>query len=362
MGVDINEDPKLQNYLFEVSAINGLLEYLSQTQKIKLEHINNIRIYNVSKYMTLDITARKNLELTERMSDKSKKGTLLWVLDKTATSMGGRLIRKWINEPLLDVDEINERLNAVKELKQNPMFRDDIREALKCVYDIERLVGKISYGNSNARDMVSLKNSLKQLPGIKELLKTTKSDLLQALYSQLDTCEDIYERIEKAIVDEPPITIKEGGIIKLGYNEQVDEYKKAGAEGKQWLLELEIKEKELTGIKNLKIGFNKIFGYFIEVTKSNLGNVPDRFVRKQTLANCERYITEELNEIESKILGAEEKVVDLEYKLFIELRDEIARNLKRLQQSSNVVSVLDVLGSFRGCCRGYGIFFSRNDD
>ena len=260
--------------------------------------------------------------------------------------MGGRLLRKWINEPLIDVIEINKRLNAVEELKDNLIFRGDITDCLKRIYDIERLVGKIAYGNTNARDMISLKNSLKQLPYLKNILGASKSELLQNLYINLDELTDIHDLIEKAIVEDPPIAITEGGIIKLGYNEEVDELKNATTQGKNWLIKLEAKEKEETGIKNLKVGFNKVFGYYFEVTKSYLNQVPDRYIRKQTLANCERYITEELNDLESKILGAEGKVVDLEYKLFIEIRSKIAVNIERLQKASNIVSILDVLTSF----------------
>ena len=260
--------------------------------------------------------------------------------------MGGRLLRKWINEPLLDSKEINKRLNAVEELKNEVIFRGDIIDSLKRIYDIERLVGKIAYGNSNARDMIALKNSLKQLPYLKKILATSKSELLQNLYLSLDELNDIHDLIEKSIVEDPPITITEGGIIKIGYNDEVDELKNATTQGKNWLIQLETKEKEETGIKNLKVGFNKVFGYFFEVTKSYLNLVPDKYIRKQTLANCERYITEELNELESKILGAEEKVVDLEYKLFIEIRNKIAVNIERLQKASNIISILDVLTSF----------------
>ena len=296
--------------------------------------------------MSLNYSSRRNLELTEKMNNQGKKGTLLWVLDKTYTSMGGRLLRKWINEPLLDSKEINKRLNAVEELKNEVIFRGDIIDSLKRIYDIERLVGKIAYGNSNARDMIALKNSLKQLPYLKKILATSKSELLQNLYLSLDELNDIHDLIEKSIVEDPPITITEGGIIKIGYNDEVDELKNATTQGKNWLIQLEAKEKEETGIKNLKVGFNKVFGYFFEVTKSYLNLVPNRYIRKQTLANCERYITEELNELESKILGAEEKVVDLEYKLFIEIRNKIAVNIERLQKASNIISILDVLTSF----------------
>ena len=341
-----------QNEL-QIPAIVGLLNYLNQTQKIKLEHINIIKMYSTQKYMSLNYSSRRNLELTEKMNNQGKKGTLLWVLDKTYTSMGGRLLRKWINEPLLDSKEINKRLNAVEELKNEVIFRGDIIDSLKRIYDIERLVGKIAYGNSNARDMIALKNSLKHLPYLKKILATSKSELLQNLYLSLDELNDIHDLIEKSIVEDPPITITEGGIIKSGYNDEVDELKNATTQGKNWLIQLEAKEKEETGIKNLKVGFNKIFGYFFEVTKSYLNLVPDRYIRKQTLANCERYITEELNELESKILGAEEKVVDLEYKLFIEIRNKIAVNIERLQKASNIISILDVLTSFAIVAEAY---------
>ena len=335
----------LKNYELETIAINALLVYLKQTQKIKLDHINRIRFYNLQKYMALDITARRNLELLERQHDKGKKGTLLWVLDKTSTSMGGRKIRKWIGEPLLDVNQINKRLNAVRELKENSILRGELQQTLKKVYDIERLVGKISYGNSNGRDLNALKNSLKQIPNIKNLIKDSNSELIKFLELSLDECSDLAKLIEDAIVEDPPITLKEGGIIKLGYNQEIDEYKKASTEGKKWLLELEQREKEATGIKNLRIGFNRVFGYYIEITKSNLSLVPETYIRKQTLTNGERYITEELNELESKILGAEEKLIDLEYQIFTEVRTHLAKNIQRLQKSADIISTLDVLSA-----------------
>ena len=296
--------------------------------------------------MALDINARRNLEITEKMRDKSKKGTLLWVLDKTSTSMGGRLLRRWLNDPLVDVNEINRRLNAVKELKDDIILRGEVIENLKKVYDIERLAGKMAYGNANARDMVTLKNSLFKLPEVKQILKNCKSDLLKGLYEKLDELQDIYQLIEKSIVEDPPMTIKDGGIIKLGYDEEIDKLKTAQTEGKTWLVQLEAEEKEKTGIKNLKIGFNKVFGYFIEVTKSYLDQVPDRFIRKQTLTNAERYITEDLKNLENQILGAEEKVINLEYNAFVEIREEISKNVTRLQTTSEVISSLDVLTSF----------------
>ncbi len=341
-----NKVNNLESKQLAVCAINALIEYLEQTQMTSLEHINKIIIYQISKYMSLDINARRNLELTEKMRDKSKKGTLLWVLDKTSTSMGSRLLRRWINDPLIDTIEINKRLTAVKELKTSLMLRGDIVESLKKVYDIERLAGKMAYGNANARDMITLKNSLAKLPKLKEILKQTKSPMLQTLYLELDELQDIYKLIENAIVEDPPMGVKDGGIIKLGYNEEIDKLKTATTEGKNWIIKLEAEEREKTGIKNLKVGFNKVFGYFIEVTKSNLSQVPERFIRKQTLTNAERYITEELKNLENQILGAEEKVVILEYNAFVKIREQIAQNIKRLQQTSEAIASLDVLTSF----------------
>ena len=337
---------EIDNKNLIVPAINALITYLTETQKTNLEHINTIKIYNITQYMSLDINARRNLELTEKMRDKSKKGTLLWVLDKTSTSMGGRLLRRWINDPLIDVKEINKRLDSVKELKNSIILKGDIIDSLKKVYDIERLAGKIAYGNANGRDLISLKNSVKQLPEVKEILSKTESGMLRELYEELDVLEDVYELIEKSIVEEPPISVKEGGIIKLGYDPEIDQLKKATTEGKTWIVQLEAKEREATGIKGLKVGFNKVFGYFIEVTKSNLSMVPDRYIRKQTLTNAERYVTEELKNLENQILGAEEKVINLEYKAFTDVRDAIEKQIQRIQKTSNIVATLDVLTSF----------------
>ena len=346
--VDTNQKTieNIEERSFAVASINALIEYIEQTQMTSLDHINKITVYQISKYMSLDINARRNLEITEKMRDKSKKGTLLWVLDKTSTSMGGRHLRRWLNDPLIDTLEINRRLEAVKELKENVMLRGDVIDNLKKVYDIERLAGKMAYGNANARDMITLKNSLARLPEVKSVLQTTESPMLKDIYENLDELQDIYELIEKSIVDDPPMTVKDGGIIKMGYNEEVDKLKTATTEGKNWIIQLEAEEKEKTGIKNLKVGFNKVFGYFIEVTKSNLNQVPERYVRKQTLTNAERYITEELKNLENQILGAEEKVVSLEYDLFTKIREEIAKNIIRLQKTATMVSTLDVLASF----------------
>ena len=335
-------------------STNAMIRYLQDTQKTNLDHINKLVIYNVTKYMSLDINARRNLEITEKLRDKSKKGTLLWVLDKTATAMGGRMLRRWLSDPLVDDVQINKRLNAVEELKNNIILRGDITEALKKVYDIERLAGKIAYGSVNARELISLKNSASQLPEIKSILSNTNSKLLKELFESLDDLQDIYKLIDETIIEEPPISTKEGGLIKLGYNEEIDKLKTATTDGKKWLIELEAKEKEETGIKNLKVGYNKVFGYYIEVSKSNVGLVPERYIRKQTLTTGERYITEELKNLENQILGAEERVIQLEYNAFVEVREKIERQLQRIQKTANVVSILDVLCSFANVAEDQG--------
>ena len=337
---------KIDDKLFTICAINGLITYINDTQKTKLEHLNKIIIYTITKYMSLDINARRNLELTEKLRDKNKKGTLLWVLDKTSTSMGGRLLRRWISDPLIDENEIESRLEAVKELKENIILRGELKDKLKGVYDIERLAGKISYGSANARELNSLKASSSKLPEIKQLLENTNSNMLKYLYANLDVLADINALVENAIVDDPPISIAEGGIIKLGYNPEIDKLKTAMTQGKTWLVELEAREREKTGIKGLKVGYNKVFGYFIEVTKSNLSLVPENYIRKQTLTGGERYITEELKELESQVLGAEEKVVSLEYNAFVEIRTKIKEQIERVQKSANIIAMLDVLCSF----------------
>ena len=342
-GRDLKE---IDDKTLAIIASNGLITYMNETQKVKLEHINKINVYSVAKFMSLDINTRRNLELTEKMRDKSKKGTLLWVLDKTCTSMGGRMLRRWINDPLIDVNEINNRLDSVKELKDSQMLKGEIIDCLKKVYDIERLIGKIAYKNANGRDLISLKNSLGQLPELKIVLSKCNSKMLKILFEELDELKDVYNLIEASIVEEPPISVKEGGLIKIGYNEEIDQYKTATTDGKKWIVELEAKEKEETGIKNLKVGYNKVFGYYFEVTKSYLSQVPDRYIRKQTLTGAERYITEELKDLEEKTVGAQEKLVDLEYNVFQEIRASIANQIQRIQKTANVVSTLDVLTSF----------------
>lgn len=326
-------------------ACGALLEYLYSTQKIGLQHITGINIYSTQSFMVLDSSTRRNLELTETMREKSRKGSLLWVLDKTVTSMGGRLIRKWIEQPLIDVSRINSRLESVKELKESLLLRQDLRENLKKVYDIERLLSRIVYGSVNGRDMIALKNSLSVLPTIKALMVNCTSKGLVKLYESLDVLDDIFNLIEESIADEPPITVREGGIIKAGYNKDVDVLRNITSESKKWIAQIESEEREKTGIKNLKIGYNKVFGYYIEISKSNYGLVPDYYIRKQTIANSERYIIPKLKEIEETLANAEGKVIELEYSIFNEVRTRISNEVLRIQRSSEVVSTIDVLCS-----------------
>ncbi len=337
----------------EKKAATLLLNYIEETQKGSIEQINNIEKYEIEKYMQLDTSTRKNLEILEANREHTKKGSLLWVLDETVTAMGGRALRHWLESPLLNREEIEKRQNAVEVLVNNNMFRDELQGMLKSVYDIERLVSKVVGGSVNARELISLKNSLEKLPNLKVLIskivEKTNDKYFNEFYETLDTLEDVYTLIDKAIKEDAGITIKEGDIIKDGFSAQVDEYRLASTKGQEWLMELEAKEKELTGIKGkwLRIGYNRVFGYYIEVTNSYKSQVPeDRYIRKQTLAGAERYITEELKEIEDKILGAKEKLVDIEYDLFCKIREEVANQVIRIQKTATIISILDVLSSF----------------
>ena len=314
----------LDDYPTGVIAAGAVMEYMYETQKSTLEHITTITPYSTGQYMVIDTSTRRNLELVETMREKQKRGTLLWVLDKTKTAMGARLLRNYIEQPLIHKNEILRRQDAVEELNMNYISREEICEYLNPVYDLERLIGRISYKTANPRDLLAFKTSLEMLPYIKKLLGEFQSDLLKELESELDPLEDIYELIGKAIVDDPPITIREGGMIREGYDEEADRLRHAKTEGKTWLGELENREKEKTGIKNLKVKFNKVFGYYFEVTNSFKDMVPDYFVRKQTLTNAERFTTDELKQLEDVIMGAEEKLVSLEYDLFCQVRDSIA--------------------------------------
>ncbi|EOD01047.1 DNA mismatch repair protein MutS [Caldisalinibacter kiritimatiensis] len=328
-----------------IVSTGALIEYVKETQKIALEHINSIKNYTINKYMMMDISTRRNLELTETIRGKSKKGSLLWLLDKTSTAMGGRLLKRWIEEPLIDSSEINKRLDAVDELTNNLLLMDEIKGLLDKVYDIERLMGKVVYGSCNARDLISLKNSISVLPSLKSSLSIVNSQVLNHIHNELDTLEDIHKLIDASILDDPPVTIKEGGIIKSGYNIELDELREASNKGKEWLSKLQESERSRTGIKKLKVGYNKVFGYYIEVTKSYLDLVPENYTRKQTLANSERYITPELKEMEAKILGAEERSMNLEYELFVKIRDSIRAQLKRIQKTAKTIATIDVLNS-----------------
>ena len=347
----INKNIELSK--LENVAATLLLNYIEETQKGSIEQINNIEKYEIEKYMQLDTTTRKNLEILEANREKTKKGSLLWVLDETVTAMGGRALRHWLESPLLNIEEIKKRQNAVDVLYKSNIYRDELREILKSVYDIERLISKVVGGSVNARELTSLKNSLMRLPQLKKLLEKISSDTKDKYFIEffetIDTLEDVYTLIDKAIVEDAGVTIKEGGIIKDGFSKQVDEYRMASSKGQEWLMELEAKEKERTGIKGkwLRIGYNRVFGYYIEVTNAYKNQVPeDRYIRKQTLAGAERYVTEELKEIEEKILGAKEKLVDVEYDLFCRIREEVAQQVIRIQKTASIVSILDVLCSF----------------
>lgn len=326
-------------------AAGALLQYLYETQKIPLSHITRLDPYTNSKYMLLDSSTRRNLELCETMREKQKRGTLLWILDKTKTAMGARLLRNDIEQPLICLDQILLRQNAVAALCDAPMERDEIREYLGAIYDLERLLAKISYKSVNPRDMIAFRNSLKMLPFIRILLEKFKDPLLHTLYEEIDGLEDICQKIENAIVEEPPISTRDGGIIKEGYDADIDQLRNAKTKGKTWLAEMEASERERTGIKNLRIKYNKVFGYYLEVTNSYKHLVPEDYTRKQTLANAERYTTPRLKELEDMILNAEDKLYTLEYDAFTALRDEIDRNLNRVQKTARAVAQLDVYAS-----------------
>ena len=326
-------------------AAGALLQYLKETQKTSLAHMSRLTPYTTGKYMLLDSSTRRNLELCETLREKQKRGSLLWVLDKTKTAMGARNLRKYIEQPLIDKNSINKRLDAVEELKIQAINREEIREYLSPVYDLERLVSKIVYQSANPRDLIAFKSSLSMLPHIKYILSDMKSSLNQELYEELDPLENICDLIGHAIQDDPPLAMKEGGIIKDGYHEEVDRLRHAKSDGKEWLAKLESEEREKTGIKNLRIKYNKVFGYYLEVTNSFKNMVPDYYTRKQTLANAERYIIPELKELEDTILGAEDKLYALEYQIYCEVRNAIADEVVRIQKTARAVAQIDTLTS-----------------
>ena len=323
-------------------ASGAVLSFLFETQKNSLSNLTNIKIYASSDYMHLDSSTRRNLELTETMREKQKRGSLLWVLDKTKTAMGGRLLRSYIEQPLLDIDRMNERLDVVEALCKNPVSRDELREYLNSVYDLERLLGRITYKTANPRDLIAFKNSLYILPHVKSILEDFDTKDAINIKDEIDTLSDLYRLIDDAIIEEPPITIKEGGIIKDGYMEQIDTFRKAKTEGKDWLLSLEEKDRERTGIKNLRIKYNKVFGYYYEVTNAYKDMVPDDYIRKQTLVGAERYTTKELKEMEDTILNAEDKLYSLEYEVFCNIRDRICSQVDRIYKTSKAIARLDV--------------------
>ncbi|RGU46483.1 DNA mismatch repair protein MutS [Coprococcus comes] len=335
----------LSDYECGMIASGALLKYLEETQKNSLSHMSRLTRYATGNYMVLDSATRRNLELVETLREKQKRGSLLWVLDKTKTAMGARTLRKYVEQPLIDKESIVKRLDAVAELKDNAICREEIREYLNPVYDLERLVGKITYQSANPRDLIAFQSSLSMLPSVKCILKDMESDLLKEIYEELDPLEELCDLVGRAIQEEPPLAMKEGGIIKDGYNEEVDRLRKAKSEGKNWLADLETKEREKTGIKNLRIRYNKVFGYYLEVTNSFKDLVPDYYTRKQTLANAERYIIPELKELEDTILGAEDKLCALEYELYCEVKNTIAAELTRIQRTAKAVAKLDVIAS-----------------
>ena len=335
----------LADYNCGVIAAGALLKYLYETQKTTLDHMTAIEPYSTGKFMVLDSSTRRNLELVETLREKQKRGSLLWVLDKTKTAMGARLLRAYLEQPLIDKKQIEARLDAVEELKGNMIGREELREYLNPIYDLERLISRVVYQTANPRDLIAFRSSLEMLPAIKTLLQDFESPLLMELDEQLDDLKDIYELICASIEEEPPISIREGGMIKSGYNEQVDHLRNAKTEGKNWLAKIEEEEREKTGIKNLRIKFNKVFGYYIEVSNSFKNLVPDYYVRKQTLTNAERYTTDKLKELEEIIVGAEDKLFSLEYNIFTSVRDEIYNQINRIQMTAKAIAKIDVFAS-----------------
>ena len=345
---DLDEDTNLYKEIYDdisddryLIAIKHLLSYLINTQKRSLTHLQKVKIINNNKYLKMDIHTKRNLELTESLRLKSRNYSLLWLLDKTKTAMGSRMLKNWIENPLVDINQINNRYDIIEKLLEEFILKEDLKSLLFEVYDLERLCGRISYGNTNGRDLLQLKNSLKVLPNIKAILKDLN------FYKNIETLDDLYNLLLTSIDDDAPITIKEGGIIKQGYNNELDELKLNRSSGKDFLIKMEQEERNRTGIKNLKVGYNKVFGYYIEVSKGNVSLIKDEYnyERKQTLANCERYITPLLKEKEAMILGAEEKIINLEYNLFIEIRDKVRTYINRIQEIAKVIAEIDVLQS-----------------
>lgn len=335
----------LEDYECGVIAAGALLKYLYETQKNSLDHILEIHPYSIGKYMIIDSSSRRNLELVETLREKQKRGSLLWVLDKTKTAMGARLLRSCVEQPLIDKSEILKRQDFITNINKHVITREELREYLNPIYDLERLITRITYQTANPRDLIAFRNSLSMLPSIRTLLDDIDGDMASEIRDEFDCLTDIYQLVESSIMEEPPISVRDGDIIKDGYNEEVDKLRKAKTEGKTWLADLEAREKEKTGIKNLRIKYNKVFGYYLEVTNSFKDLVPDYYTRKQTLTNAERYITPELKELEDMILGSEDKLVSLEYDLFRDVRDQIASNVARIQKTAKAIAKIDAFVS-----------------
>ena len=335
----------LTDYDCGVLSAGALLKYLMETQKNDLSNIIGIQPYSIGKYMIIDSSSRRNLELVETLREKQKRGSLLWVLDKTKTAMGARMLRSFVEQPLIDRDEILKRQRFIGTLNDNVITREELREYLNPIYDLERLITRITYQSANPRDLIAFRNSLEMLPAIETLLQDLEGDMAEEIRNDFDSLKDLYDLLQRSILDEPPITIREGDLIKEGYHPEVDQLRMAKTEGKNWLADLEASEKEATGIKNLRIRFNKVFGYYIEVTNSFLNQVPDYYIRKQTLTNAERFITPKLKEMEDMILGSEERLVNLEYELFREVRDHIGSQVSRIQKTAKAIAKLDAFVS-----------------
>ena len=344
-GKNSLDELQLSDKPYAVNAVSAMLNYLEYAQKASIAYINSLNVYTAAQYMELDAATRRNLEITETMRDKTKKGSLLWVLDRTNTAMGARLLKQWVEKPLINPIEINKRLYSVRELTDNMMLRDELCEVLSGTYDISRIISRLSLSSATPRDMVSLRETLIKLPSLEYTLKSTKSPLLSGMSKNFDLLEDVCDLLKRAIKDNPPVSLKDGDVIREGFNEEIDNLRKARDNGKEWLMEVEKKEREKTGIPKLKIGYNKVFGYYIEVTNSFKEQVPEEYIRKQTLANCERYITQELKELENTILGAAEKIVNIEAYVFEQVRSTIACEIERLKHTANIIAVSDVLCS-----------------
>jgi len=335
----------IQKAPLAAQAVAMVLRYAEENQKKPLSHIRPLSFYQVQDFMIIDEVTKRNLELTQSLFDQGKRGSLFWVLDETVTLMGSRTLKQWLNYPLIDIKEIGKRLEGISELKEKKIERKQLRESLKGIQDIERLTSRIFLGHTNARDLIGLKNSLQNLPVLKSNLQPFDASIIKEYASEIGNFDDLYQLLESSIIDHPPLTIKEGGIIKPNYDKELDALREIGREGKGWILQLEAEERKKTGISSLKVRYNQVFGYYIEVTKSNFHLVPDHYIRKQTLVNAERFITPELKEFETKVLGAEEAICQLEYRLFEDIRKRVSEETLRLQKTASAIAVIDILGS-----------------